>query len=265
MAILTDGTEVREKPRPDRLLREVVVVTGAASGIGLAIALRCLSEGAQVVAVDRDKAGLEKLSQADGALLTFEADVRDEARAAEIMRELDAVGVTVTSLVASAGWIGSSSFLDASLDHWRNVLDINLLGSVLWARVCAPPMLRAGKGSIVLLASQLLQGGGRDSICYITSKGAVRALGRSLALEFGPQGIRVNILSPGPTDTPMMRDRWNAAEDPRAAFDRSSARPALRRVGKPEEIAAAACFLLSDEASYVTGAELLADGGYSVG
>jgi NAD(P)-dependent dehydrogenase (short-subunit alcohol dehydrogenase family) len=251
----------------DRLRGRTIVVTGAASGIGAEISRRCLKEGAIVVAVDSDDialAALESAGEGELPLTTFVADTRDVQRANEIMDRLDADGIVVSGFVACAGILGPSSFLNANLTLWHHVLDVNLFGTIVWARSCVPRMLNAGYGSIVFLGSQLLHGGGRENVCYVASKGAIRALSRSLALEYATSGIRVNTLSPGATDTPLLRNGLKRHADPAAAQERSKLRHAMHRIGQPAEIAAAACFLLSDDASFITGTELLVDGGYSV-
>jgi len=248
-----------------RLDGRTIVVTGGASGIGAAIVRRALEEGAHVAAVDQDRDALEALgvAHAGASLMRFEADVRDPEGPATVLAALAQAGRMVDGLVPSAGVASGASFLAADLELWRRVVDINLIGAVIWTRACLGEMVRAGKGSVVLIGSQLAHSGAIGNAPYVASKGAISALARTMALEVATKGVRVNCLSPGATATPLLINAMARRPDPAAAEARSRERHAMRRFGQPEEIAAAACFLLSDEASFITGAELLADGGWT--
>jgi 2-keto-3-deoxy-L-fuconate dehydrogenase len=253
-------------PHPTRLQGRTIVVTGAGSGIGAEIARRCLAEGAHIAAVDLDPAGLQALQSRAGnssRLIVFQADVRDPKQPAVLLQRLAEGGRTVDGLAPCAGVTSGKTFLKSDPALWAHVLDINLMGVVHWTQACLAEMVQAGRGSVVLIGSQLVHGGSRGNACYVASKGAILALTRTLALEVADKGVRVNCLSPGATETPLLLNAMNARPDPEMAKAASRDRHAMRRFGRPEEVASAACFLLSDDGSFITGAELLADGGWS--
>ena len=239
----------------DRLAGKVALVTGAASGIGAACAQRFHDEGARVAGLDM------AVPDAHPCEVFVTADVRDA----------DAVGAVVSSVVAHLGPIdvlvnaaGVSSFGTAdTIDEteWNRVLDINLKGTWLVARAVVPGMVERGAGSIVNLASVEGIEGGQAQTAYNASKGGVVLLTRSMAVDYGPYGVRVNCLCPGMIETPMTV----MLQEPglKGVHDWFESQHLLGRTGKPEEVAAAALFLASDDASFVTGATLMVDGGYT--
>jgi|KBSSwiStaDraftv2_1062776.scaffolds.fasta_scaffold52619_5 NAD(P)-dependent dehydrogenase (short-subunit alcohol dehydrogenase family) len=249
-----------------RLEGRTIVITGAASGIGEATVRRALAEGAYVAAVDHDAQRLEALAAELGrdALGVFQADVRDEQGPARVLEALARDGRAVDGVVPCAGVTSGATFLASELELWRRVFDINLMGVVIWTRACVAQMVEAQSGAVVLIGSQLTHGGAAGNAAYVTSKGAIAALAKTMAFEVAGKGVRVNCLSPGATATPLLANAMAKRPDPEAAAERSRQRHAMRRFGEPQEIAGAACFLLSDEASFITGAELLADGGWAV-
>ena len=241
----------------DRLTGKVALVTGAASGIGAACARRFTDEGARV-------AGLDMVVPDDHPCAAFAAtDVRSAA----------AVDASVASLVAEVGPIdvlvnaaGVSSFGTAdTIDdaEWSRVLDINLKGTWHVARAVLPGMVKQRGGSIVNLASVEGIEGGQSQAAYNAAKGGVVLLTRSMAVDYGHANVRVNCLCPGMIDTPMTAALNDKNLEPVLAWFRDQ--HLLGRVGKPEEVAAAALFLASDDASFVTGHALAVDGGYLAG
>lgn len=245
-----------------RLAGRVAVVTGAASGIGRAVSERFSGEGATVAAVDLDEAGLGRLG---GDVVTFAADVTDEERAAWIVAEVaERLGPPDILVPAAAVAVGGTVITTTSAD-WRRVFAVNVDAVHLWCRAVLPGMIARGRGAIVTIASQRALSGGRGNASYVASKGAILGLTRALALDHVADGIRVNCLIPGAIQTPFFERSLARQPDPEAAREASRLRHPMHRFGTPEEVAAAALHLASDEASFTTGAMLAVDGGWLVG
>jgi NAD(P)-dependent dehydrogenase (short-subunit alcohol dehydrogenase family) len=239
-----------------------ILVTGGARGIGLAIARLAARAGVPVAIVDRDRDALDRAAAALGRdCLLIACDVRDEAqiRAAfdTALGELGSLGGVVTS----AGIDRSAPFHELTTADLDDLLAVNLRGTALTCREALRRMLPAKSGSIVCVSSPFAQvGGPAGTGAYSASKGGVSALVRALAVEYGPRGIRVNAVLPGPTETDLMWAGVDPAEVPAARATVASEVP-LRRLADADEPARAALWLLSEAASYVTGAQLACDGG----
>jgi NAD(P)-dependent dehydrogenase (short-subunit alcohol dehydrogenase family) len=249
-----------------RLDDKVAVITGAASGIGGACALRFAREGAKIAALDvadpkpEHRDGVAKAAR---DVLWAKLDVRDEASVERaISGVLERFG-RIDALVNAAGvsGVGSVDALDAA--EWDRVLGINLKGTFLVSKHVVRAMKAQGSGSIVHLASIEGIEGFQAQAAYNASKGGVVVLTRNMAIDYGPFGVRVNCLCPGYIETPMT-DMLKAPglEGIREQF---IALHHLRRAGRPEEVAACALFLCSDDASFVTGHALVVDGGFTAG
>lgn len=243
-----------------------VIVTGAASGIGRACATRLLAEGNRVVAVDLDAARLEAALGAQSASLRFAAG--DVARTATAESAAETAVSAFGGLDGLAHFAAAHSKLDwegADEDEFNRILSINVTGSFLMAKAAARAMIDRGMpGAIVLTASGgVLMGGtgeqGRGGPAYATSKGGILVLVRALAKSWGKHGIRVNAISPGVVETAMTGD-YSADAKMSAA-----ARAALGRISQPEEQAAVAIWLLSDEAGFITGENTHVNGGAAFG
>lgn len=236
-----------------RLDGKVILITGATSGIGAACAARFHAEGATVAAIDLDEA----LPPIDRGWI---ADVRDEAAVATAVEEAAAYYGRLDGLVNAAGVSGFGGVTDLEEDEWDRVVDINLKGTYLVSKHVGRVMLEAGSGSIVNLAS--IEGviGFPSQAAYNASKGGVVVLTKNMASDFGRHGIRANCLCPGLIETPMTAV-LNEADfaDLKKRFTDAHL---LGRAGHPEEVAAAAFFLLSDDASFITGHALAVDGGF---
>ncbi len=248
-----------------KLQDKVAVVTGAGSGIGRAMALLFSREGAAVAAVDRDADGLAELQgtggSAGGRLLGFEADVTQAADCAETIGEVLRKLAPIDILCNNAGTIRRTSVLELSEEEWNRDLATNLTSVFLWSKEVLPGMIARGRGVILNTASGWGLTGGPRAASYCASKGGVVQLTRSMAIDHGPQGVRVNCICPGDTDTPMLRqEALQLGHDPRDLLAAAIQRP-LGRVGTAEEVAQAALFLVSDEASWITGTSLVIDGG----
>lgn len=240
-----------------RLLDRVAVVTGAGSGIGAATAARFAAEGARVVVADIDGSAAERVaSQLDGAV-PFEHDVRDEAAWTALLDEAAALG-PLDVLVNNAGVYALAPVTELDMAELDRLLSVNVTGVALGMKLAAQRMVPQGRGSIVNLSSVAGIVGSPLHTAYGATKGAVRAMTRSAAVELGRAGVRVNAVHPAITETPM-------AEAGLAALGRAAERMVkaypLGRFGRPEEVAAAILFLASDDASWITGIELVVDGG----
>jgi NAD(P)-dependent dehydrogenase (short-subunit alcohol dehydrogenase family) len=240
-----------------RFSSKVVIVTGAAHGIGRAIALRFGSEGAQVIVNDVNTAGVEAVVQeiiAQGGMAT--AGVADVSQKSEVDALFDTVLKrfgTVDVLVNNAGLINvERHFLEGDEAWWDSVLAVNLKGVFLCSLRAAHVMARKHQGVIINMSSGGASHAHRGMAAYDASKGGIEALTRSMALDLAPYGIRVNALIPGSIDTQGM--------DPEVKRERGKTVP-LGRMGEPEELAGPAAFLASDDASYITGHIYAVDGG----
>lgn len=242
-----------------RLTGRTAFITGAASGIGKAQALRFAQEGARIISADLDGAGAKRVAleivAAGGTGIGISIDVTDvESIASAVRQGLDAYGV-IDTLSNTAGYFDSfTQLIETDRALFDKVMDVNVTGIFNVTKALLPHMLDNGKGVIVNIASVAGLRGGGGGIGYTTSKHAVIGFTRQLAAAYGSQGIRVNAIAPGLIDTPMVAD---FSEKSRAKI---VAKPG-GRLGRVEDIANAALFLLSDEADYIHASTLLVDGG----
>jgi NAD(P)-dependent dehydrogenase (short-subunit alcohol dehydrogenase family) len=243
-----------------RLQDRVAVVTGAASGIGLATARRFAAEGARVVCVDIDSTNARTVADEVGGEAVV-ADVSDEA---QVRALFDGVAerhgrIDVAFNNAGISPPDDDSILVTGLEAWERVLRVNTTSVYLCCKYVIPHMQRQGKGSIINTASFVaLMGAATSQIAYTASKGGVLAMTRELGVQFAREGIRVNALCPGPVATPLLMDLF--AKDPERAARRLVHVP-MGRFADPTEIAAAVAFLASDDSSFMTAAEFVVDGG----
>ncbi|MEV4497348.1 3-oxoacyl-ACP reductase [Micromonospora arborensis] len=243
-----------------RLQDRVAVVTGAGSGIGLATVRRFAAEGARVVCVDIDTTAGEKAAEECGGEFVA-TDVADEAAVRDLFDGVaDRHGrVDIAFNNAGISPPDDDSILDTGLDAWERVLRVNTTSVYLCCKYAIPHMRRQGRGSIINTASFVaLMGAATSQIAYTASKGGVLAMTRELGVQFAREGIRVNALCPGPVATPLLLELF--AADPERAARRLVHVP-MGRFGQPEEIAAAVAFLASDDASFMTAAQFVVDGG----
>ena len=245
---------------PGRLEGKVAVITGAASGIGREAARRFAQEGASVCVVDlADEPGEETAAEVDG--LYVHADVTDPDDVQRMYREAAERFGGLDVLFNNAGISppDDDSILETELDAWERVQNVNLKSVYLCCKYGIPHLLERGGGSIINTASFVaVMGAAASQISYTASKGGVLAMSRELGVQFARQGVRVNALCPGPVNTPLLQELF--AKDPERAARRLVHIP-MGRFAEPEEIASAAAFLASDDASFITASSFLVDGG----
>lgn len=247
-----------------RLRGRSALVTGASGDIGLAIARRFLAAGARVALLDLDRAALRAAAarlRAKRRVLPIVCDVADPAATRAAVRRVTKAWGGPHVLVNNAATVSASVAVGAAaLEDWRRTLDVNLTGAWLLAKWCIPPMAAAGGGVIINIASQLGQVGARGRGAYGVSKAGLIALARAIAVDHAAEGIRAVSLSPGAVMTSRLTRRYGSEK---AVADALAKHYLRGRIGTPEEIAAAALFLASDEAAFVNGSDFLVDGGYT--
>jgi NAD(P)-dependent dehydrogenase (short-subunit alcohol dehydrogenase family) len=248
-----------------QLAGKAALISGAGGGICRAIALAYAREGAAVACVDIDSVSAAEtarlVTEEGGRALSQVCDVASESQtlaAAAAARQ--AFGRLDILVSGAAPHDPSGTVIEVTTGDWQRVLDINLTGSFLLSRAVLPLMIAGGGGSIIFIASQLGRVGSAGRAAYCATKGALIQLAKVMAIDHAAQSIRVNTLSPGGVETQRTLNRYGSFA---AARETLGAKHLLARLGRPDEIAGAAVFLASDAASFVTGSDLLVDGGYT--
>jgi NAD(P)-dependent dehydrogenase (short-subunit alcohol dehydrogenase family) len=234
------------------------LVTGAGQGIGAAIAGAFAAAGYRVGVLDRDEDAARQTADGLEGAVALAADVADEA---SVLTALDRFGETPDVLVNNAGIVRFGPLSELAVGDWRAVVDVNLTGCFITARAVARDMFDSGGGAIVNVTSMNGVAPGPNAGAYGSTKAAVALLTQQMALEWGPQGVRVNAVAPGLIDAGMSEPIY---ADPEVRQARESKVP-LGRLGRAEDVARAVLFLASDDAAYVTGQNLLVDGGVTMG
>ena len=229
---------------------KTALVTGRGSGIGAAVAHRLRADGYNVATIDLNPSDTE---------YSYIADVTDRGQVDAALTEIRGALGPVTILVNAAGKEVFRRFANISFDEWRKIIDINLHGVFHTTQAVLPDMVEAGWGRIVNISSSSTHSGAPFMSAYVAAKSGVNGLTKSLALEYGPAGITVNAVPPGFIDTPMLRN--SASQGKLGSIDEAIKRTPVGRMGKPEDIAAACAFFISEEAGYITGQILGVNGG----
>ncbi len=237
------------------LANKVIIVTGAAQGIGATLSRAFAAVGAKVLAVDLEENVSTASAQGDGSIRTYRADV---SRADEVqsMIEVCLSELGVPEVLINAAAISKPCpFKDMDLDGWKKIIDVNLTSVFICAKAVLPHMIEHHQGSIINFSSVVAHTGGETSAHYSAAKAGVEGLSRTLALELGPLGIRVNVLAPGMIDTRML------ALMPEEQKKKIAFKLPMRRVGRPEDLIGVVFLLASDAGSYITGQTIHVNGG----
>jgi 2-hydroxycyclohexanecarboxyl-CoA dehydrogenase len=229
---------------------KIALVTGGGSGIGAAVAHRLRADGYNVATIDLNPSDTD---------YSYTADVTDRDQIDAALTEIRGALGPVTILINAAGKEVFRRFANLTFDEWRTIIDINLHGVFHTTQAVLPDMVEAGWGRIVNISSSSTHSGAPFMSAYVAAKSGVNGLTKSLALEYGLAGITVNAVPPGFIDTPMLRN--SASDGNLGSIDEAIKRTPVGRMGKPEDIAAACAFFVSEEAGYITGQILGVNGG----
>ena len=252
-------------PHAHRFRDRICLVTGAASGIGRATALRLAAEGARVIALDIDAAGARETLELAGAGAALQVDLRKVDEVAALPRQVEEAAGALDVLVNNAGIEIQGDVLETEPAAWDEVFAVNLRGTYLVSRALLPLLLRqaarTGRAAIVNNASLMGLVSSPRLAAYCASKAGVVSLTRSMALDHAENGLRVNCVCPGIVHTPMLERRLAQFPTREEAYRTTAQRPPVKYLGRPEDVAAAIAYLASDEARFVTGVALTIDGG----
>ena len=237
---------------------KTVLVTGGGGAIGSAMCRRFAEEGAAVLVCDRNREAAERVAlEVKGAALVF--DISDYAAAKKAVGER-----TVDVLVNNAGWDRFQNFLDTKPEEWEQLFDINLRGPLNLHHIVVPGMMQRGRGRVINISSDAARVGSSGESVYSACKGGIIAFSKTLARELARKGVTVNVVCPGPTDTPILRGFLGEGEAGQKVYDALVRAIPMKRVGQPDDIPGIVAFLASDEAGFITGQVISVSGGLTM-
>jgi 2-hydroxycyclohexanecarboxyl-CoA dehydrogenase len=247
---------------------KVAVITGAAGGIGRALVRRFCEEGATVVGLDLNAAGLEELGgqlkEFADQLILRPLDITDHAAVAVTIRQVHVERGRIDILVNNAGWDVAMQFVETTPEFWDKVIAINLRGPLNLQHAVVPLMIDAGGGKIINIASDAGRVGSSGESVYSACKGGIIAFSKTLARETARKDVRVNVVCPGPTDTALLRSFMGEGEYGQKIYEGLKRAIPLKRLGQPEDIPGIVAFLASDDASFITGQVISVSGGLTM-
>ena len=248
-----------------RLKDKIALVTGSGAGIGESICLRFAREGAIVVGMDLDSNEAERVAtvirREGGKAYAQSGDVSNKADCNRVVKWIKVNLGSINVLCNVAGIVETGALVDASEQSWQRSMDINLTGMYYLCQLVVPDMIQHGGGSIINISSTAGLFAVKERGVYSVTKAGVIGLTKSLAIDFIGNGLRANAICPGSVETPSLHARINRTPDPEKALNDIRARHPIGRLGKPEEIAALAAYLASDESAFMTGQAIVIDGG----
>lgn len=247
---------------------KVAVITGAAGGIGRALVRRFCEEGAHVVGLDLNAAGLEEVRETlkdhSEQLTLRPLDITDHAAVTSTIRDVHATLGRIDILVNNAGWDVAMQFVETTPEFWDKVISINLRGPLNLQHAVVPLMIEAGGGKIINIASDAGRVGSSGESVYSACKGGIIAFSKTLARETARKDVRVNVVCPGPTDTALLRSFTGEGEYGQKIYDGLKRAIPLKRLGQPDDIPGLVAFLSSDDANFITGQVISVSGGLTM-
>jgi 2-hydroxycyclohexanecarboxyl-CoA dehydrogenase len=236
-----------------------VLITGGGGAIGAALCARFASAGAHVMVADRDAAAAQRVAQAiQGTPLVF--DISDYSAAQTALAQAGEIDV----LVNNAGWDRFQNFIDMNPADWEQLIAINLRGPLNMHHLVVPGMVKQGRGRVINISSDAARVGSSGESVYSACKGGILSFSKTLARELARKGVTVNVVCPGPTDTPILRGFAGEGDAGQKVMDALVRAIPMKRVGQPEDIPGIVCFLASDEAAYITGQVISVSGGLTM-
>ncbi len=247
---------------------KVAIITGAAGGIGKALCKRFLEEGVQVIATDVNKEGLDQLAEdltpVGGKLETQVLDITDLDAVTKCVEHAVKMFGSLDILINNAGWDVAMPFVDTEPELWNQIVNINLMGPLNMHKAVLPVMMKQGQGKIVNIASDAARVGSSGESVYAACKGGIVSFSKTLAREQARSGVLINVVCPGPTDTPLLQSFVGEGEFGQKIYDGLKRAIPLKRLGEPDDIPGIVAFLSSSDADFITGQVISVSGGLTM-